>query len=276
MKFKTISEAKKQTGLSYLGSVAPSSKIAKGLKYNEATYIIYLAPAETSGYNVCPMSTEECRKACLAESGHNRIDVHNRINKARIKKTKLLFEEREFFMEWLIAEIESARKTAEKKGMRFSVRLNGTSDISPVQFNFEGKNILEIFPDIQFYDYSKVARRFELTEKYDNYDLTFSYSGKNAVESFAILGENKGRVAMVFDCKTLPETYMGFQVVDGDKYDMRYLDPKSVIVGLRFKKVRNKIDTQNSKFIIKINENENDQKKVLHSTRVTRNASLGV
>ena len=91
MKFTTIGNAKKLTKLSYLGSVASSSKIAKGLKYNEMTYILYLAPASQSGYNVCPMSTEECRTACLTESGHNRIDVKkNNINKARIAKTKLL------------------------------------------------------------------------------------------------------------------------------------------------------------------------------------------
>ncbi len=95
VKFTTISAAKKLTGLSYLGSVASSSKIAKGLKYNEMTYILYLAPASQSGYNVCPMSTEECRTACLTESGHNRIDVKkNNINKARIAKTKLFFEHR--------------------------------------------------------------------------------------------------------------------------------------------------------------------------------------
>ncbi len=98
MKFTTIGNAKKLTKLSYLGSVASSSKIAKGLQYNEMTYILYLAPASQSGYNVCPMSTEECRTACLTESGHNRIDVKkNNINKARIAKTKLFFEHRNFF-----------------------------------------------------------------------------------------------------------------------------------------------------------------------------------
>lgn len=65
MNFTSIAQAKKLTGLSYLGGIATSSKIAKGLEYNEATYILYLAPAEMSGYNVCPFSTEECRAACL-------------------------------------------------------------------------------------------------------------------------------------------------------------------------------------------------------------------
>ena len=251
LKFTTISNAKKVTGLSYLGSVASSSKIAKGLKYNEMTYILYLAPASQSGYNVCPMSTEECRTACLTESGHNRIDVKkNAINKARIAKTKLFFEERDFFMSWLIIEITKAKIVADTKGYQFSVRINGTSDISLESFKLNGMNILQYFPIVQFYDYTKVAKRFELTEKYPNYDLTYSFSGYNMVQSLELLQTNKGRVAMVFEGKVLPVSFMGFKVIDGDAYDMRYLDEQGVIVGLKFKKVRNKIDTANNKFII--------------------------
>jgi len=251
MKFTTISNAKKVTGLSYLGSVASSSKIAKGLKYNEMTYILYLAPAEQSGYNVCPMSTEECRTACLTESGHNRIDVKkNAINKARIKKTKLFFEHRDFFMYWLITEITKAMFDADKKGYKFSVRINGTSDISLESFKVDGMNILEFFPIIQFYDYTKVANRFRLLDKYTNYDLTYSFSGHNMLQCLDLLDKAKGRVAMVFEGKTLPISFMGYKVIDGDAYDMRYLDEQGVIVGLKFKKVRNKIDTANNKFII--------------------------
>lgn len=251
MKFTTIGSAKKLTGLSYLGSVASSSKIAKGLKYNEMTYILYLAPAEQSGYNVCPMSTEECRTACLSESGHNRIDVKkNAINKARIKKTKLFFEERDFFMSWLVTEITKAKIDADTKGYRFSVRINGTSDIDLTTFKIGGRNILEIFPLIQFYDYTKVSKRFKLLDKYDNYDLTYSFSGYNMIQCLDLLENKKGRVAMVFEGKVLPQSFMGYKVIDGDEYDMRYLDKQGVIVGLKFKKVRNKIDTNRNKFII--------------------------
>ena len=251
LKFTTIGSAKKLTGLSYLGSVASSSKIAKGLKYNEMTYILYLAPAEQSGYNVCPMSTEECRTACLSESGHNRIDVKkNAINKARIKKTKLFFEERDFFMSWLVKEITKAKIDADTKGYRFSVRINGTSDIDLTTFKIGGRNILEIFPLIQFYDYTKVSKRFKLLDKYDNYDLTYSFSGYNMIQCLDLLENKKGRVAMVFEGKVLPQSFMGYKVIDGDEYDMRYLDKQGVIVGLKFKKVRNKIDTNRNKFII--------------------------
>ena len=238
MIFKNVSQAKKLTGLSYLGSVNSSSKIAKGLKYNESTYILYLAPAKLSGYEVCPMRTDECTAACLNESGRNKIDIHkNQINKARIKKTKLFFEDREFFMGWLIYEIGKEKEKAERKGMRFSVRLNGTSDLDPTTFKLDNKNILEWFPDVNFYDYTKISKRFRLLEKYPNYDLTYSFSGYNMMDCITLLKEGKGRVAMVFEGKQLPTKWSGYNVIDGDAYDMRYLDEENVIVGLKFKKL---------------------------------------
>lgn len=267
MTFTTVGNAKKVTGLSYLGSVASSSKIAKGLKYNEMTYILYLAPANQSGYEVCPMRTEECTNACLNESGHNRIDVKkNAINKARIKKTKLFFEHREFFMAWLFSEISKAKKDAENKGYKFSVRLNGTSDIEPTLFKHNGKTLFELFNDVWFYDYTKVSKRFNLLSKYDNYDLTYSFSGHNMLQCMELLSKGNGRVAMVFEGKVLPVSFMGFKVIDGDAYDMRYYDEQGVIVGLKFKKVRNKIDTTNNAFIIpmdsKFSVYEKESKKV--------------
>ena len=79
MVYTNRSQAKKLTGLSYLGGVATSSKIAKGLKYEEATYILYLAPADRSGYEVCPMRSVSCTTLCNNESGHNRMDVKKNI-----------------------------------------------------------------------------------------------------------------------------------------------------------------------------------------------------
>ena len=249
MVYTNKTNAKKLTGLSYIGGVATSSKIEKSLKLNEMTYIIYLAPAKMSGHEVCPMSTYECRESCLNESGHNRIDIHeNTINKARIAKTKLFFENRPFFMAWLIDEIKTAKAKAEKEGFNFSVRLNGTSDLSPEIFKLDGKNILEHFPNVQFYDYTKVFNRVRLLQKYTNYDLTFSFSGDNENECKMAL-ENGARVAVVFNGK-LPQTFWGYDVIDGDKYDMRYIDSRQCIVGLKYKKVRNKIDFSKSKFVI--------------------------
>ena len=254
MTYKNKTDAKKLTGVSYLGSVNLTSKHIKAYKYNELTYSLYLAPARMSGYEVCPKRNKECTALCLNESGHNRMNRNgndiNNINESRITKTKLFFEEREFFMNWLIDEITSTKNRAEKLGYTFSVRLNNTSDIPPTLFclDYNGvkKNILEIFPDVMFYDYTKVLSRITLLEKYSNYDLTFSYSGYNFDECLSALSKNI-RVAVVF--KEVPEVFWGHKVIDGDKYDMRYYDEKNVIVGLKFKKVRNELN-ENIKFVI--------------------------
>lgn len=250
MEFKNLSQARKLTGINYLGSVSKTYKHAKSKKYHELTYSLYLAPAKSSGYETCPRRTEECTLLCLNTSG-NALRYTDQIVNSRINKTKLFFEHREFFMNWLVYEIKLAHARAKKYGYKFSVRLNNTSDISPESFymdvNGKKRNILQIFPKIKFYDYTKVSKRAELLDKYKNYDLTFSYSGYNLDESIQML--NRGvRVAVVFRDK-LPTTFWGRQVIDGDLYDMRYKDPKNVIVGLKYKTTKNKIP-ENQKFVV--------------------------
>jgi hypothetical protein len=252
-KFTTKAAAMRSTKLSYLGGINTSSKILKGEKYNTMTYILYLAPHKSSGYNVCAGATAECINACLNESGHNKIDSRGIINNARLKKTTLFFEDRNFFCGWLFAEITTAQKKAAKLGYDFSVRINGTSDINLKLFNFDGINILDKFNDVQFYDYTKIANRFEQFKDVANYDLTYSFSGHNWDVCQDIMTNQLGRVAMVFEGK-LPSTFDGFEVIDADAYDMRYKDAKGVICGLKFKKVRNKIDQKNNAFIIALND----------------------
>lgn len=252
MDFKSIAQAKKLTGLSYIGMVNNSTKHEKAFKYNEMVYTIYLAPAKSSGYEVCPGRTAECTLLCLNESGRNKMNTEREvIRNSRIKKTRLFHEEHQFFVKWVFEEIKLARKKAEKLNYRFSVRLNNTSDISPEDFyilneNGTRVNILEYFNDVKFYDYTKVPERLELTKKYSNYDLTFSFSGTNKFDCLQML-KNDVRVSVVF--KVVPETFWGYPVVNGDNYDMRYLDPKQSIIGLKFKQVRNKLDKR-YKFVI--------------------------
>jgi hypothetical protein len=252
MIYKNRAEAKRLTGLAYVGMVNNSAKHEKAYHYNEMVYTIYLAPAKSSGYEVCPGRTAECTAACLNMSGRNIMDVGREvINGSRIKKTKLIFEEKEFITRWIIDEITAAKAKAEKQGFRFSVRLNNTSDISPEDFyitdNGVRLNLLEIFSDVQFYDYSKISSRIHLMNKYDNYDITYSFNGHNW-ESCEIMLKNNVRVCVVFD--KVPESYMGYKVINADLYDMRYLDPTNVICGVKFKKVRNKLD-KNSTFVIR-------------------------
>lgn len=241
MKFTTIANAKKQTKLSYLGGVNISQKIIKSQKVDAVlTYAMYLAPASTSGYQVCPFSTPECRKGCLATSGRAAIELWsgiNTIHDCRIKKTKLFFEQQDFFMAWLIAEIKMYQRKAVNKNLGFAVRLNGTSDVHWQQIYFDGLNIFEHFPEVQFYDYTKQASKFE--NKASNYNLTLSYTGRNWDACKELL--NKGiNVAMVFNIpqnKQLPTMFDGFDVIDGDITDTRFKDKKGGIAGLHWKNI---------------------------------------
>ena len=123
MIFTTISQAKKQTGLSYLGTINSNAKMLKNMKVsNNYTYILYLAPANTSGYNVCSHSTPECRKGCLNNSGRVKMETDGKktITNCRIKKSKLFFEHREFFLNWLAAEIKMYKEKAERDRYDFA------------------------------------------------------------------------------------------------------------------------------------------------------------
>jgi len=263
MKFTTISNAKKQTGLSYLGSINSSAKIIKNRKVsNVNTYVLYLAPANQSGYNVCPYSTKECRLGCLATSGRAKMELNstkrdNIIQNSRIIKTKLFFEHNEFFMQWLIAEIEAEKRKSEAKGIPFSARLNGTSDIQWEHYKVDNKNIFELFPDVQFYDYTKNYRRMFSTSLYKNYHLTYSYNGKNENECIEVL-KNKMNIAIIFNVKNVeqfPTHWNGFEVINGDLTDYRPNDGEGVIVGLKWKNIANKDVNErikNSKFVLQV------------------------
>jgi hypothetical protein len=266
MEFTTIADAKRQTGLSYLGSVNASAKLKKNGKVSgQHTYSLYLAPHKVSGYNVCPYATPECIRGCLATSGHAGIEIcagGSTIQNARIKKTRLLMEHRDFFMAWLVAEMQGKRKTAEKKGMGFSARLNCTSDIDWAKIiripNEEvRKNIFTLFPDVQFYDYTKSPLKF--INKPKNYHLTFSYTGRNWNACKNAL-DNGYNIAVVFNVKKeseLPAMFRGYEVINGDLTDYRVKDAKGVIVGLKWKRIANKEaekEVLNSCFVVQVED----------------------
>jgi hypothetical protein len=109
-------------------------------------------------------------------------------------------------------------------------RLNGTSDIRWETIPVGGyATIMEMFPTVQFYDYSKLPNRKNIPA---NYHLTFSRSESNDTHVVTAM-ENGMNVAVVFD--KMPETYAGRTVIDGTETDLRFLDGKSVIVGLEAK-----------------------------------------
>lgn len=227
---------------SYIGAVNSSAKIAKGKSIGLDTFVVYLAAADLSGYNTCPKATASCAAGCLMMSGRVIMDKFNTITTARINKTRAFYEHRPQFMAQLVREIKRAKSRADQGGRSFAVRLNGTSDISPMIWKHEGRTLMEIFPEITFYDYSKVLNRIKLVKQFKNYDLTFSYSGENWDECEQAL-KSGVRVAVVFKVKKgqpLPASFRGFHVIDGDLTDYRPDDPSGCIVGLRFKRIKDK------------------------------------
>ena len=199
-----------------------NTKTLKGEKQGYRTYIMHLAPSTLSGYQVCPMASLGCSTACLNLSGMGRF---SNVQAARVAKTRHFFQDRPAFMQQLVREVRSAVKACQKAGVTPVVRLNGTSDIRWEMIPVLGvASIMDAFPMVQFYDYTKIPNRRDVPA---NYHLTFSRSETNHQD--VILSQYN--VAVVFD--VLPATYLGRPVVDGTETDLRFLDPQNVVVGLK-------------------------------------------
>jgi hypothetical protein len=207
-----------------------NTKIKKGEKLGFMTFGIHLAPAKLSGFNVCPSASKGCAAACLNTAG---MGVYSTVQNARIAKTKFLFNDSLAFLSQLKKEIGAAIRKAEKNGFQPCFRLNLTSDLMWERMTIDGKTIFDHFPQVNFYDYTKIVSRMSAFldgEFPKNYHLTFSRSEKNELQTKAILASG-GNVAAVFR-GTLPSHWNGKRVVSGDESDLRFKDPKGVIVGL--------------------------------------------
>lgn len=236
-----------KTRASNLLSVNADAKTRKGLKLGHLTGVLYLAAADSSGvYNVCAKS-KNCKAPCLNWSGRSRIFAA--IQNARVERTFDLFEDRAAFVARLEAAIAALVRKAARENLIPCVRLNGTSDLPWLSLLLASK-----YPEIQFYDYTKLDRAWERVRS--NYHLTFSWDGENWDECERAL-EHGLNVAVPFDLKrgeALPAEWRGYRVIDGDVSDLRFLDDRQVVVGLRVKSVspERKESGLNSGFIVSI------------------------
>lgn len=211
-----------------------NAKTAKNQGLGFASYIMHLAPFKVSGFNMCPAASKGCAAACLNTAGRGKFKF---IQNSRIRKTLYFVKAKNDFLNHLVKEITRLEKKAIKDGKKLVIRLNGTSDLPWENIKIDGKNIFDTFPNVQFYDYTAVINRlrhFKLAKnKPVNYYLTFSAKEDNqkAVNDALKFGYN---VAMVFD--SIPETFQGYKVINGDAHDLRFLDKgQGVIVGLNAK-----------------------------------------
>lgn len=201
-------------------SINSDAKTIKGVKKGYLTGILYLIPSPT----LCPCCSEGCRKSCLVSAGHGRMKS---VFEARRKKTLMYLKNPSGFENILMQDVAELVRKAEKKKLLPCVRINGTSDID-VQGVFKG--LLKAYPGVHFYDYTKDWSR---RSKFSNYDLCYSRSERTSEETikeFTRLGHN---VAVVFD--KVPEYWRGIKVINGDESDLRFLDERGIIVGLKAK-----------------------------------------
>ncbi len=219
MNYLPFTKAKK------LLNIDNNAKTVKGQKDGYMTAILYLAPSNQSGFNTCPMASEGCKKACLYTAGHG---AFNNVQQGRINKTRWFIQERNTFMEQLTKEITNHIKNATRKGFIPCIRLNGTSDIS-----WENYDIIQAFPNVQFYDYTKIYKRalkYVNGQYPSNYHITYSLNEDNKKEAFEIL-KLRGNISAVFR-KYLPKTYQGYKVINADDTDLRFTDDNNIIAGL--------------------------------------------
>lgn len=224
-----------------------STKINKSNTIQDEYFsrILYLAPDNLADgkRTVCPYAKiAKCNEACLNSSG---MGVFSNVQQARIRKTLMFLNETEKFFDLLIKDIDKFVKECDKMDKKPALRLNGTSDIQWEAIEVGGyENIFAMYPQIQFYDYTKIPTR--KVSHIANYHLTWSYSQAN--DKYASLFEKVpyNKAVVFFDA--LPSMFKGLKVIDGDKHDMRFLDKTNSVVGLLAKGKAKQDDTG---FVIK-------------------------
>ena len=209
--------------------------------------VMYLSPSDKSGWNVCQKASEACKRECLDTAGRGRFD---NVQNARLKRTNVFFLNREEFFNQLVKEIDKHVKKSRKLGLKPAVRLNGTSDLPWEKIKIWGfDNIMTLFREVDFYDYSKISYDKRPSHKLpDNYNLTFSRSEDTTLDEIEYNLANGRNVAVVFD--TVPDSWLGMTVINGDTHDLRMTDPKGVIVGL---KAKGKAKKDTSGFVVRLN-----------------------
>lgn len=236
----TESDIEKVYSRNVLG-IAADAKTVKGQGKGYLTGIMYLAPSKLAGVNLCPAASQGCIAACLFSAGRGRFYV---ITRARVIKTLAYLLDKPRFHAIIKKSIKSLVVKAKNKGLIPVVRLNGTSDLLWERES----DIMQSFPNVQFYDYTKLEGRFNFPLP-ANYHLTFSLSESNQNDAVKVL-QRGGVVAAVF-AGDLPAKHLGFPVSNADSTDLRFLDQPGSIAGL---KAKGKAKHDQTGFVIRLQQ----------------------
>lgn len=264
-----------------------SAKAAKANGYGYLNAIHYMAPHDSAGVgNLCSHASWQCIALCLGTHSGQAAMVSdlehgtNAVRESRKLKARLFMGQRQDYMNRLARDIVKLERKAKREGLTLCVRLNGSTDIAWERISFviddntseclashygramglaidasyyAGRvmTLLQLFPHIQFVDYTKNPNRMGKTPS--NLHLTLSYSGSNLADCLAALKRGQN-VAVVFG-EGLPREWHGHSVIDGDLHDLRHLDPicpkgeRGIVVGLSPKGLTAKRDT--SGFVVR-------------------------
>ena len=202
-----------------------NTKTLKGDKLGYLTAILHMQPDK----EICPHASKGCLSACLNTAGRGKF---SNVQKARRRKKEFYKSNLNGFMRQLIKDIETLKRKAKRENKIPVVRLNGTSDIDYYKIRHNtGLTIFDLFPDVQFYDYTK-NENITLKNVAENHHYTFSMSEENEQQAMFKLYEGFN-VAIVF--RVVPSEYRGFKCINGDNTDLRFLDDRNVVVGLTAK-----------------------------------------
>lgn len=234
-----------------------SAKAIKADSYGYLNAINYMSPHKSGGVgNLCKNASPGCINLCLGIYSGQAAMVNdlengtNNVRESRKRKAEYFANDLQAYMIEVCKHIEKLLKQASKLRKLLCVRLNGSTDIPYEKIKikaFGNKNIFEIFPMVQFVDYTKRPERFE--NKPVNLHLTFSRSETNESKCKQML-KNGHNVAVVF-AGQFPTEYLGFPVISGDEHDLRHLDPiGGYIIGLTPK--GNKAKKDQSGFVVRL------------------------
>jgi hypothetical protein len=280
-----------------------NKRLEKDFIVNRYPIMLNLAPYDMSGSNLCKYATKDCITVCVGTIKHHSKESKNMgrmgkrtssqlcIDFARIKRSLLYLNHREYFFHCLIYEIIKRYEIIKKThpNLEIAIRLNGYSDIlwedqkikitSPdVQKAYKNfclevlgispnsytvRNIFELFPNIEFYDYTKydpIKSERKRSNIPQNYHLTFSLSerkiDKNHIEeileieniAIVVVKEEKEKIIDYINNST------SFDAINGDEYDCRIEDGEKKLVileaiqdGRKVKTdfVKSKVDIEN-------------------------------
>ncbi len=206
---------------------------AKIAKTTLPAYSCALYAGRRHGYNVCP-NAGQCENVCLGfHAGRN---VFQDVRSAQAMRTYFLAEHPRSFYTIVADELRRAvrkrRRDTGKRGARIACRLNAYSDIAHetvAPFLFE-----KFAKTVQFYDYTKRDPRVRKPPA--NYHLTWSADERTTtaqVRDHLANGRNVAVVGTRRKGEPLPVSI--YPIIDGDKSDARWTDPRGTIVHLSLK-----------------------------------------